>query len=113
MAAGTSTPIPYSYSSRSTIDSDHDDDDDEDDNHNNHNNNNNLDTIDAINNNMNILNIDDNLKRFRAPNQIPFISENISTHSVNSVSSYPSILALKLSFTNQASNEAISILSRK
>eukprot|EP01083_Nonionella_stella_P034527 94499_1 len=44
-------------------------------------------------------------------NQIPFISEDVSAHSVNSVSSYPSLLALKLSFTNQPSaNEPLSLI---
>eukprot|EP01083_Nonionella_stella_P289490 985081_1 len=44
-------------------------------------------------------------------NQIPFISEECSHSRINSMSSYPSILALKLSFTNQASSDEVSILS--
>ena len=44
-------------------------------------------------------------------NQIPFIQEDLSNNSINSASSYPSILALKLSFTNQAANDPISISS--
>lgn len=44
-------------------------------------------------------------------NQIPFIQEDLGTDSEITHSSYPSILALKLSFTPQASNDAVSILS--